>query len=817
MATLFNLKPFRFNLTDLNFMLDQIKFRPLFDAAGNAIINWDGTTPIYDSNVTATRVQLWDGNFAPPTVASGIHSAAEAIDAFGTSYASVTASQGLRDVTGLNNNLLLANHLWGSVDQPFSRSVPANFAGYVQPVAATDATAFYSQSVGYTPPTATTPVLLGSTTAGSYAVPGNVVDYTPRMISRTITTGGATPLQDTHGQVVHWRAAQYDNDSTYQALFVDIAGAATGSAAAAWSAWNSAIANKAAALAANVTAQTAVATAVAIETADLALLTSANTLVTANLAAEQVAITARSTAQANYTSAYETTVVPALAAEAAALAARDAVRDTTSTQWATLDAVYLQAVADRNAAETSVQPLQVILDAAMAASVTAHQATVDAQTAQGTAQNTYDQAVIDHANADATLASFNASAIVATTALTAAHNAAIAVIGLVEGVAVVADYGILAGGQHDQQDPTNGELFFGAVNPGVAPGNSFLAYFGQFFDHGLDFIDKGGAKITIPLAIDDPLYRAPGTNGPGDLGNTKITVTRALVDSLDANGTPQYINHSSPYIDQSQTYGSREQMTLLLREWVSTDGTNYHAGSNLLDGHTSHAWTNAFGESVTSTLPTLSELRAHLVATGRADISWEDVANFRARDASGHIADSDATLAGVQSTNIGQALLLDMNPHFDAGHISLAKLQVLDANITGITYGGPALLSVNYGNVSVSLAQLVNFSNFSIFSVGTNPGQITQAQHDVANEILLGALGDHYIAGDGRVNENIALTTIHHVFHEEHNFQVHNIQDAILAQDARAVLLGDASHSIAHDWQVAVTAPTGGAPVDPRH
>jgi hypothetical protein len=124
MATLFNLKPFRFNLTDLNFMLDQIKFRPLFDAAGNAIINWDGTTPIYDSNVTATRVQLWDGNFAPPTVASGIHSAAEAIDAFGTSYASVTASQGLRDVTGLNNNLLLANHLWGSVDQPFSRSVP---------------------------------------------------------------------------------------------------------------------------------------------------------------------------------------------------------------------------------------------------------------------------------------------------------------------------------------------------------------------------------------------------------------------------------------------------------------------------------------------------------------------------------------------------------------------------------------------------------------------------------------------------------------------------------------------------------------------
>ena len=31
MATNFILKPFTFNLTDLNFIRDQIKFRPLFD------------------------------------------------------------------------------------------------------------------------------------------------------------------------------------------------------------------------------------------------------------------------------------------------------------------------------------------------------------------------------------------------------------------------------------------------------------------------------------------------------------------------------------------------------------------------------------------------------------------------------------------------------------------------------------------------------------------------------------------------------------------------------------------------------------------
>ena len=40
------------------------------------------------------------------------------------------------------------------------------------------------------------------------AHPGqSVVDYTPRMISQLVTTGGSTPLLDANGQVVHWNAA----------------------------------------------------------------------------------------------------------------------------------------------------------------------------------------------------------------------------------------------------------------------------------------------------------------------------------------------------------------------------------------------------------------------------------------------------------------------------------------------------------------------------------------------------------------------------------------------------------------------------------
>ena len=42
-------------------------------------------------------------------------------------------------------------------------------------------------------------------------------------------------------------------------------------------------------------------------------------------------------------------------------------------------------------------------------------------------------------------------------------------------------------------------------------------------------------------------------------------------------------------------------------------------------------------------------------------------------------------------------------------------------------------------------------------------------------------LNAHYVTGDGRANENFMLTAVHHVFHEEHNFQVENIKAGILA------------------------------------
>ncbi|MDB5540940.1 MAG: heme peroxidase [Devosia sp.] len=401
--------------------------------------------------------------------------------------------------------------------------------------------------------------------------------------------------------------------------------------------------------------------------------------------------------------------------------------------------------------------------------------------------------------------------------------------------------------------------------PGDPSTSGIFTLFGQFFDHGLDFIDKGGqgAKIVIALDPSDPLYRAPGTNGAGDPGNLTITISRATPDGytfLDIHGRPvsiagadgewnteddlasiadlgadgvvgggddtptgfqtqpsaaNYTNHTSPYIDQSQSYGSDQQVTNLLREWVQDPNTGaWRPGAELFDGHQIKQYTTAAFGTTTRTVPTLSELRAHLAATGRGDadsaLTWDDIGNLRARDAAGNVLDTNGTSAGGY-VYTGQALLLDMNPHFDNAPLRLTQAHV-DALNTAVGlpagtlhfYGTLAgeTVAANMGQLTdgtnigaFALAPWVNFANFSI--TAADP-----AVYDAISTILMDSVGDHYIAGDGRANENFGLTSLHHVFHENHNVQLIEVEANILAQTDAA---------LRHGFQLAVTgsAPTG--------
>jgi Ca2+-binding RTX toxin-like protein len=391
--------------------------------------------------------------------------------------------------------------------------------------------------------------------------------------------------------------------------------------------------------------------------------------------------------------------------------------------------------------------------------------------------------------------------------------------------------------------------------------------FGQFFDHGLDFIGKGGnttlqpgqdgvlgtaddvkvgSKIYIPLDPSDPLYRAPVYDTGGNLidpGNTKLSISRATVANPDAAGAdglfrtaddiqspgadhvygtsddiigptnPTYINHTSPYIDQSQTYGSDDTVTNLLRQWVETSTPNvYTPGMYLFDGKVlDNPWIrqNPDGTSTSTnqTLPTLNELRAELLKTGRDDLSWGDIDNLRVRNNKGNVLTSSGVdgivgnaddTAGLAIQFTGHTLIADFLPRIDADHLfSSATVVALKA--------APGYVDPLAGFNATLIQRTSGIADGTYISdyVNLQSGQPTAGVGTFANgsaifnEVLLRSIGDHYVAGDGRANENFGLTAIHHVWHEDHNWQVDNLINIIGQQQS-----ADPSHTVAHNFQV---------------
>jgi Animal haem peroxidase/RTX calcium-binding nonapeptide repeat (4 copies) len=369
--------------------------------------------------------------------------------------------------------------------------------------------------------------------------------------------------------------------------------------------------------------------------------------------------------------------------------------------------------------------------------------------------------------------------------------------------------------------------------------------FGQFFDHGLDFIGKGGntvngksSKIYIPLDPSDPLYRAPVYDTNGNLvdpGNTKLFISRATVVNPDAAGAdgmfrtaddiqspgkdgqygtaddiigptdPKYVNYTSPYIDQSQTYGSDDTTANLLREWVKDPITDKYApGMYLFDGNTlANAWNRQNPDGTVTatkrTLPNLNELRAYLLTTGRDDLSWGDIDNLRVRDANGKVLDLDPNAAGIQAKLTDHTLIADYLPRIDADHLFNSKT-VLDLKGTS-GYVDP-LSSFDAAHIQrpndstdpsgTYISDYINLQSGQPTALGT-----TASGGAIVNEILLRSIGDHYVAGDGRANENFGLTAIHHVWHEDHNWQIDNLINIIAQQQA-----ADPSHTVAHAFQI---------------
>jgi Ca2+-binding RTX toxin-like protein len=317
--------------------------------------------------------------------------------------------------------------------------------------------------------------------------------------------------------------------------------------------------------------------------------------------------------------------------------------------------------------------------------------------------------------------------------------------------------------QDDPSTTIGGRLspLTGADNP--LPNNGFMALFGQFFDHGLDFVHKGAdGKVVIPLLPSDPLYST--TPGAANYMTASRTNTNAQLES---------VNTVSPFVDLSQDYGSAQSHTALLREYQILASGQRVATGNLVSkaGTSSAPYLNALGitdatalgEMATWTDIKLNALKVGLTlhdynvndvplvrlnANGTIFLAGGTQANFVARNAAGatvFITDtSKAALAaaGLTLQTTGHAFLDDQAP------FALAPA----AAGPGVPPGVP--IQTAAGDNPVGYATTMQ----GVFTAG---GFGTFQPIDI-----------HFIAGDGRANENIGLTAVHDVFHKEHNRNV---------------------------------------------
>ena len=259
-----------------------------------------------------------------------------------------------------------------------------------------------------------------------------------------------------------------------------------------------------------------------------------------------------------------------------------------------------------------------------------------------------------------------------------------------------------------------------------ASATSLFTIFGQFFDHGLDLVSKGGnGTVVIPLQPDDPLYvEGARTNF--------LTLTRATINN--DGGAREHINRTTPFVDQNQTYGSHASHQAFMREYTIANGSPVPTGK-ILNG--------ASGEG----LPT-----------------WNDVKN-QARTVLGiELDDFDVLDVPLIATDPYGHLLLGANGR--------AQLAFAD----GLREGNPAAPISTEGSLTANASFLDDIAHGATPRMVANPADPTGPQipgYDNAS------LGQHFITGDGRGNENIGLTSVHHVFHSEHNRVMDQIQNVL--------------------------------------
>ncbi|MHA6689753.1 peroxidase family protein [Devosia sp. A449] len=312
----------------------------------------------------------------------------------------------------------------------------------------------------------------------------------------------------------------------------------------------------------------------------------------------------------------------------------------------------------------------------------------------------------------------------------------------------VAGYGI------EMDGPT---IILPNVSPDIgdsAPYSSVFTLFGQFFDHGLDHVAKGNnGTVYMPLSPDDPLY-VPGAH------------TNFMAMSRASTGD-NAMNTTTPWIDQNQTYGSHASVQVFLREYILVEGKPVATG-HLLEG----------AQGGMSTWGDIKQQAADILGIKLTDLDVGSVPLLATDEYGNFIPGANGFPQLV--VGLGAGDLVEGVPGAgaidptEAGAFRTPQAFLLDI----AHHAAPGFYDHDHNPATAPIALVADADGVT----GDDGDPLT---YD--NEML----DAHFIAGDGRANENIGLTTIHHVFHAEHNRVVEQVKD---------VLIGSGDVAFLNEW-----------------
>src|SRR4051794_28073497 len=322
-------------------------------------------------------------------------------------------------------------------------------------------------------------------------------------------------------------------------------------------------------------------------------------------------------------------------------------------------------------------------------------------------------------------------------------------------------------------DPVTGALFIPNITPDFglsAPFNLMFTFFGQFFDHGLDLVTKGGGTVIMPLNADDPLVAGPDHifgNADDIPADQRFMVMARATNQPGPDGiagtaddVQESQNTTTPWVDQNQTYTSHPSHQVFLRAYaLNALGKPIQTGKVIDGGFCAPRPTGIPGDNICN--------------VG----NWNDVKR-QAR-----------TMLGIQLVDQDifdvPLLLTDPYGHFKPGPNGFPQM----VTASGLVEGNPA---ANGGLGVLVPANAFHSGHAFLNDIAHNavpsPGLVADGDTGVTN-FRTGVqpagtyddelLGLHMVTGDGRGNENIGLTMVHQIFHAEHNRLAHYIDKQI--------------------------------------